>query len=259
MQAQVMLSDIYPGRAPKMGSTYWDQIHEVGVISVTRRVLKRLHEFLEQQNWETLKRELMASVTGFHESLRSVIATSIMLVLKKGGAYVLKGNLHSDFRILNVFYVQLENLESMLLSNGAVDSQLRNGTSDVFRKLDISKLRGPTTAISLIALGAASRRSLFFHVIVMGALSRLMMGLSLFPSLLYGTRLKVNLDESVFILVGNMINVNSVSVASDCRITRLSPFILVLPLVSHSRLGWFRSCSAEVQSEISHWKAAGPL
>ncbi|KAJ9702451.1 hypothetical protein PVL29_004268 [Vitis rotundifolia] len=47
-QAQVMLSDIYPGRAPKMGSTYWDQIHEVGVISVTRRVLKRLHEFLEQ-------------------------------------------------------------------------------------------------------------------------------------------------------------------------------------------------------------------
>lgn len=44
-----------------------------------------------QQNWETLKRELMASVTGFHESLRSVIATSIMLVLKKGGAYVLKG------------------------------------------------------------------------------------------------------------------------------------------------------------------------
>lgn len=48
MQAQVMLSDIYPGRAPKMGSTYWDQIHEVGVISVTRRVLKRLHEFLEQ-------------------------------------------------------------------------------------------------------------------------------------------------------------------------------------------------------------------
>lgn len=90
----------------------------------------------------------------------------------------------------------------------------------------------------------------------LGQLRYLKCGLLCFGAV---SRLKVNLDESVFILVGNMINVNSVSVASDCRITRLSPFILVLPLVSHSRLGWFRSCSPEVQSEISHWKAAGPL
>lgn len=48
MQAQVILSEIYPGASPKMGSTYWDQICEVAVISVARRVLKRLHEFLEQ-------------------------------------------------------------------------------------------------------------------------------------------------------------------------------------------------------------------
>ena len=48
MQAQIMLSEIYPGGSPKLGSTYWDQIHEVGIISVTRRVLKRLHELLEQ-------------------------------------------------------------------------------------------------------------------------------------------------------------------------------------------------------------------
>lgn len=48
VQAQVMLSEIYPGGSPKVGSTYWDQIHEVGVISVLRRVLKRLYEFLEQ-------------------------------------------------------------------------------------------------------------------------------------------------------------------------------------------------------------------
>ncbi|KAH7856318.1 hypothetical protein Vadar_001014 [Vaccinium darrowii] len=46
--AQVMLSEIYPGGAPKIGSTYWDQILEVGIISVTRRVLKRSHELLEQ-------------------------------------------------------------------------------------------------------------------------------------------------------------------------------------------------------------------
>ncbi len=43
-----MLSEIYPGSSPKVGSTYWDQIQEVGLISVSRRVLKRLHEFLEQ-------------------------------------------------------------------------------------------------------------------------------------------------------------------------------------------------------------------
>lgn len=51
VQAQVMLSEIYPGGSPKTGSTYWDQIHEVGVISVSRRVLKRLHELLEQVSY----------------------------------------------------------------------------------------------------------------------------------------------------------------------------------------------------------------
>ena len=43
-----MLSEIYPGVSPKMGSMYWDQILEVGVISVLKRILKRLHEFLDQ-------------------------------------------------------------------------------------------------------------------------------------------------------------------------------------------------------------------
>ncbi|XP_030492459.2 uncharacterized protein LOC115708351 isoform X1 [Cannabis sativa] len=49
-QAQVMLSEIYPGVSPKIGSTYWDQIREVGVISVSRRVLKRLNELLDKDN-----------------------------------------------------------------------------------------------------------------------------------------------------------------------------------------------------------------
>ncbi|XP_037495181.1 uncharacterized protein LOC105638290 [Jatropha curcas] len=49
-QAQVMLSEIYPGGSPKTGYTYWDQIHEVGIISVSRRILKRLHELLEQDD-----------------------------------------------------------------------------------------------------------------------------------------------------------------------------------------------------------------
>ncbi|XP_075107825.1 uncharacterized protein LOC107781681 [Nicotiana tabacum] len=47
-QAQVILSEIYPGNSPKIGSTYWDQIREVAMISVIKRVLKRLQEQLEQ-------------------------------------------------------------------------------------------------------------------------------------------------------------------------------------------------------------------
>lgn len=43
-----MLSEIYPGVSPKKGSAYWDQILEVGVISVSRRILKRLNEFLDK-------------------------------------------------------------------------------------------------------------------------------------------------------------------------------------------------------------------
>ncbi|XP_054798123.1 uncharacterized protein LOC129303101 isoform X2 [Prosopis cineraria] len=49
-QAQIILSEIYPGGSPKVGSTYWDQILEMGVISVSRRLLKQLHEVLEQDN-----------------------------------------------------------------------------------------------------------------------------------------------------------------------------------------------------------------
>ncbi|XP_028950379.2 uncharacterized protein [Malus domestica] len=54
-QAQVMLSEIYPGVSPKIGSMYWDQILEVAVISVLKRILKRLHEFLDQDNSPALQ------------------------------------------------------------------------------------------------------------------------------------------------------------------------------------------------------------
>lgn len=43
-----MLSEIYPGNSPKTGSSYWDQIQEVALISVTRRVLQRFHGLVEQ-------------------------------------------------------------------------------------------------------------------------------------------------------------------------------------------------------------------
>lgn len=43
-----MLSEIYPGSSPKMGSKYWDQIHDMAMISVVKRVLKHLQELVEQ-------------------------------------------------------------------------------------------------------------------------------------------------------------------------------------------------------------------
>ncbi|XP_021275656.1 uncharacterized protein LOC110410336 [Herrania umbratica] len=62
-QAQVMLSEIYPGGSPKVGSTYWDRVHEVGVISVLRRVLKRLYEFLEQDSPPALQAILTGEIS----------------------------------------------------------------------------------------------------------------------------------------------------------------------------------------------------
>ncbi|KAI3468258.1 hypothetical protein Pfo_024921 [Paulownia fortunei] len=61
-QAQVMLSEIYPGVAPKIGSTYWDQIREVAIISVVKRVLKRLCELLEQDKPPALQAFLSGEI-----------------------------------------------------------------------------------------------------------------------------------------------------------------------------------------------------
>ncbi|KAM7277130.1 hypothetical protein ACFE04_018996 [Oxalis oulophora] len=63
VHAQAMLSEIYPGVSPKEGSSYWNQIREVGIISVLRRVLKRLHEFLEQDNPSPLQDILVGDGT----------------------------------------------------------------------------------------------------------------------------------------------------------------------------------------------------
>jgi hypothetical protein len=42
-----MLSEIFPGRSPKVGPTYWDQIQELATISVIKRILQRLHDILD--------------------------------------------------------------------------------------------------------------------------------------------------------------------------------------------------------------------
>ncbi|KAG9459296.1 hypothetical protein H6P81_003804 [Aristolochia fimbriata] len=61
-QARVMLSEIYPGVSPKIGVTYWDQILEVSLISVIKRILQRLQEFLEQENPATLQAILSGKI-----------------------------------------------------------------------------------------------------------------------------------------------------------------------------------------------------
>lgn len=48
-----MLSEIFPGNSPKIGSTYWDQIQEVATISITRHVLQRLYDLLEQVSYSS--------------------------------------------------------------------------------------------------------------------------------------------------------------------------------------------------------------
>ncbi|KAL6615484.1 hypothetical protein ACP70R_037754 [Stipagrostis hirtigluma subsp. patula] len=46
-EATSLLSEIFPGSSPKIGSTYWDQIQEVAIISVIKRILQRLREIMD--------------------------------------------------------------------------------------------------------------------------------------------------------------------------------------------------------------------
>ncbi|GJM94022.1 hypothetical protein PR202_ga10633 [Eleusine coracana subsp. coracana] len=46
-EATRLLSEIFPGSSPKIGSGYWDQIQEVAIISVIKRILQRLHDIVD--------------------------------------------------------------------------------------------------------------------------------------------------------------------------------------------------------------------
>uniref|UniRef100_A0A0D9V2H3 ZFYVE26-like TPR repeats domain-containing protein n=1 Tax=Leersia perrieri TaxID=77586 RepID=A0A0D9V2H3_9ORYZ len=47
--ATSLLSEIFPGSSPKVGPNYWDQIQEVALISVIKRILQRLRDILDQE------------------------------------------------------------------------------------------------------------------------------------------------------------------------------------------------------------------
>jgi zinc finger FYVE domain-containing protein 26 len=108
-KSQVMLSEIYPGGAPKVGFTYWDQVHEVAIISVLRRILKRLQEFLEQDDPQILQASfsgdtIISSCTESHRQGQKDRALAMLHQMiedaHRGKRQFLSGKLHNLARAL---------------------------------------------------------------------------------------------------------------------------------------------------------------
>ncbi|KAK4796426.1 hypothetical protein SAY86_028752 [Trapa natans] len=109
-QAQAILSEIYPGGPPKSGPSYWDQIHDVGIIYVSRRVLKRCHDFLEQDNPPALHAILSGEIvmSSSKESQRQGQRERALALLHqmvddahKGKRQFLSGKLHNLARAIS--------------------------------------------------------------------------------------------------------------------------------------------------------------
>ncbi|XP_074272051.1 uncharacterized protein LOC141595969 [Silene latifolia] len=99
-QAQTMLAEIYPGGSPKSGLTYWEQIREMALVSVARHVLKRLREFLEQENRATIQAILSGeSMTTYEHQGRRDRALSMLHQMMEdahlGKRQFLSGKLHN--------------------------------------------------------------------------------------------------------------------------------------------------------------------
>ncbi|KAM3349757.1 hypothetical protein ACQJBY_022565 [Aegilops geniculata] len=65
-EATSLLSEIFPGTSPKIGPTYWDQIQEVAIILVIKRILQRLSGILDLEGRPYLQvvfTELSASLS----------------------------------------------------------------------------------------------------------------------------------------------------------------------------------------------------
>ncbi|XP_020106086.1 uncharacterized protein LOC109722433 isoform X2 [Ananas comosus] len=108
-QARSMLSEIFPGRSPKIGSAYWDQIQEVAIISVTKRILQRLHDLLEQETSLTLRETFAGemAVSTPNESSRIGQRQRALVILHqmiddafKGKRQFLSGKLHNLARVV---------------------------------------------------------------------------------------------------------------------------------------------------------------
>ncbi|KAG0495155.1 hypothetical protein HPP92_006149 [Vanilla planifolia] len=103
-QARDVLSEIYPGRSPKFGPSYWDQIQELAIISVARRVLQRLHNLVEQVTFFFLQELFIEGMDDFSANGTSrhgqrqrtlVILNQMIDDAHKGKRQFLSGKLHN--------------------------------------------------------------------------------------------------------------------------------------------------------------------
>lgn len=109
VQARDMLSEIYPGSSPEIGSIYWDHVQELVMISVTRRVLQRLHDYLEQEKAPRLQTilveemDVLPSNEPFRQGQRQralVILHQMIDDAHKGKRQFLSGKLHNLARAI---------------------------------------------------------------------------------------------------------------------------------------------------------------
>ncbi|PKA58911.1 hypothetical protein AXF42_Ash001004 [Apostasia shenzhenica] len=109
VQAREMLSEIYPGSSPKYGPSYWNQIEEFAIISVTRRVLQRLYDLLEQDKPSAFQKIVIEEVVTLsaNESNRQAQRQRALAILHQmiddahqGKRQFLSGKIHNLARAI---------------------------------------------------------------------------------------------------------------------------------------------------------------
>ncbi|CAN6456405.1 unnamed protein product [Victoria cruziana] len=109
-QARTLLSEIYPGGAPRAGLTHWDRVQEICIISVTKRALQRLTDFVEQEKpmilqkvfgGETIGPSVVETTKQGHKQRALAILDQMIEDAHKGKRQFLSGKLHNLVRALS--------------------------------------------------------------------------------------------------------------------------------------------------------------
>ncbi|CAH9122192.1 unnamed protein product [Cuscuta epithymum] len=154
-EAQVMLSEIYPGSSPEMGSKYWDQIHDMAMISVVKRLLRHLQELLEQEKSSDLQvilsgEELGSSSKEFnrqgHRERALVMLHQMIEDAHMGKRQFLSGKLHNLARAVADEETERDNFKGES-SYSDRKTSLMNAVNGVLGLgLKSSKQESPTSA-----------------------------------------------------------------------------------------------------------------
>ncbi|KAF3778358.1 hypothetical protein EJ110_NYTH43674 [Nymphaea thermarum] len=108
--ARTLLSEIYPGGAPRAGLTHWDRVQEICIISVIKRVLQRLTDFVEQEKPVILQTIFAGETIGSsvsemnkqgHRQRALAILDQMIEDAHKGKRQFLSGKLHNLVRALS--------------------------------------------------------------------------------------------------------------------------------------------------------------